>query len=87
MHGEHLGETTSRMLPSCILDELDAQKCAARELQLYAFMDEHDDDLMSEVTEGAEEETDDFPATADELEDKSEDDEEEAGAAEDESEI
>jgi len=33
-------------------------------------MDEHDDDLMSEVHEGADLETDGFPATGDELDDE-----------------
>ena len=32
------------------------------------LMDEHDDDLESEVVEGAQKETDSFPATSDELE-------------------
>ena len=30
-------------------------------------MDEHDDDLESEVQEGAEKETDDYPVTGDDL--------------------
>ncbi len=52
-------------------------------------MDEHDDDLASEVTEEAEEETESFPVTADELEaDLDErDGEEEDGIGEDESEL
>jgi hypothetical protein len=33
------------------------------------FMDEHDDDLASEVTVDSEEETESFPVTADELDD------------------
>ena len=33
-------------------------------------MDEHDDDLESTVHEGADEETDDFPSTGDELDEQ-----------------
>jgi hypothetical protein len=44
-------------------------------------MDEHDDDLTSEVIEDVEEETDSFPMTEDELED--EDDVDEGDANED----
>ena len=50
-------------------------------------MDEHDDDLTSEVTEDAEEETDSFPVTADDLEDEQPGDEGEPGLSEDESEL
>jgi hypothetical protein len=48
---------------------------------------EHDDDLTSEVTEDAEEETESFPVTADDLEDEREGEEEDAGISEDESEL
>ena len=37
-------------------------------------MNEHDDDLESEVHEGAEEETDSYPATGDELDEPAQDD-------------
>ena len=40
-------------------------------------MDEHDDDLTSEVHEGADEETQSFPDTRDELDDSDEDADEE----------
>jgi len=54
-------------------------------------MDEHDDDLTSEVTVDAEEETDSFPVTADELEDEQDDEpvgeKEHPGSTEDESEL
>jgi hypothetical protein len=52
-------------------------------------MDEHDDDLTSEVTEDAEEETDSFPVTAEEFEDEedAEDAEEDGRISEDESEL
>ena len=52
-------------------------------------MDEHDDDLTSEVTEDAEDETDRFPVTADELEGEGdgEEEEEEPAVSEDESEL
>jgi hypothetical protein len=50
-------------------------------------VDEHDDDLTSEVTEDAEEETDSFPVTADELEDEREGEAAQPGINEDESEL
>ena len=50
-------------------------------------MDEHDDDLTSEVIEGVNEEIDSFPVTADELEDERDGEEEEPGITEDESEL
>lgn len=50
-------------------------------------MDEHDDDLTSEVTEDAEEETDSFPVTADELVDERAGEEEEPSISEDDSEL
>ena len=37
-------------------------------------MNEHDDDLESEVDEGAEEETDRYPVTGDELDEPAQDD-------------
>jgi hypothetical protein len=51
------------------------------------FMDEHDDDLTSEVSEGADEEVDSFPVTADELEDERGGEDEEPSIPEDESEL
>jgi len=50
-------------------------------------MDEHDDDLEAEVAEGAEQETDDYPDTSDELETDSEDDDSDPELDEDTSEI
>ena len=50
-------------------------------------VEEHDDDLTSEVTEDAEEETESFPVTADDLEDEREGEEEEPSISEDESEL
>jgi hypothetical protein len=47
---------------------------------------EHDDDLESEVNEGAAEETDSFPDTADELDDALDDEESRAPADPDEDE-
>jgi hypothetical protein len=39
--------------------------------RLESSMDEHDDDLESTVHEGAEEETEEFPNTSDELDETS----------------
>ena len=60
-----------------------------RVMQHGVRMDEHDDDLASEVIEDAEEETDSFPVTEEEFEDedKGDEDEEENGFSEDESEL
>ena len=54
-------------------------------------MNEHDDDLESEVHEGAEEETDSYPVTGDELDepaqDGSDDEDEDASLDDDEAEL
>jgi len=50
-------------------------------------MDEHEDDLSSEVHEGADEETDAFPDTGDELDDPDGDAGEEPNLDEDSSEL
>ena len=50
-------------------------------------MDEHDDDLVSEVSEGAEREIDSFPRTRDELEPDEGDVDEEPDLDDDKSEL
>jgi hypothetical protein len=56
-------------------------------LELEMIMDEHEDDLSSEVHEGADEETDAFPDTGDELDDPDGDAGEEPNLDEDSSEL
>jgi hypothetical protein len=75
MSPQSLAARAAKVLPESFADA-----------EMTKSMDEHDDDLTSEVTEGAEEEIDSFPMTADELEDEPEA-EEKPGSKEDESEL